>query len=67
MEGKEFSRIDEKFLSFVEGFSFNVVREFHTDIIVSKGAENLVNFANLLLVFKVNWGIEVGYICLRYF
>ena len=67
MEGKEFGRIDEKLLSFVEGFGFDVVGEFDTDIVVSEGAENLVNFANLLLVFQVNRGIEIGYVCLRYF
>ena len=51
MEGKEFGRIDEKLLSFVEGFGFDVVGEFDTDIVVSEGAENLVDFTNLLLVF----------------
>ena len=61
------SSLKLKRLRFVEEFGFDIVREFDTGIVVSEGAENLVNFANLLLVFEVNRGIEIGYVCLRYF
>ena len=46
-------------VSFVEEFGFDIVGEFDIDTVVSEGAKNLVNFANLLLVSEVNRGIEL--------
>ena len=43
-----------------ERLGFDVITEFHRHVVVFECSEDLVDLANLLLVFQEDRGVEVG-------
>ena len=49
-------------LVWCERLCFDIITELHRNRVVLDCAKDLVNLAYLLLVLKIDWGIEVGYV-----
>jgi hypothetical protein len=59
---QQLGRVNEELRLLLEGFGLHIVLQLNGDIVLAYGAENLVNFANLLLVLQIDGSVKVGHV-----
>ena len=64
-ERQQLGGVYEELLVALETLGLHIVRELHRHVVLSDGAQDLVNLSNLLFVLQVDGGVEVRHVLNR--